>query len=29
MVNRKIFIRRDEHYKQDRNEEMGEECEAL
>ena len=29
MVNRKIFIRRDEQYKQDGDEEMGEECEAL
>ena len=29
MVNRKIFIRRYEQYKQDDNEKMGEECEAL
>ena len=29
MVNRKIFISRDEQYKQDGNEEMGEACEAL
>ena len=29
MVNRKIFIRRDEQYKKDGDEEMGEECEAL
>ena len=29
MVNRKIFIRRDEQYKQDGDEEIGKECEAL